>query len=693
MTDVYLAYAREDREGVRILAEMLQFEGWDVWMDPSVPTGETSAAIDMKLGSAGAILVLWSGYSRHSEYVRSEAATGLYKNKLIQASLDGEGAPRPFDNIDVIDIAGWTGERDHPQWRRMIDAVRLYAGTPGSARPLVQRRAVSGPPAYLEPRRQMAWGPIVAAGLLMSGGAGIWMADPFGWRATRTAVAEPAEAGSEAALAAAELAESAAVPRTYEDTEASQTAWDRVDRKDPDALRDYAADFPNSTSAETARSLLRVLDAQAWVDAVTSDNENGYQSYLKKFPVEAASPGAMASAAQERLGSLRAEREQAITEIQAGLATLGLYKGKVDGRSGDGTVRAVRQFATQNRRTAPALSSAAPRDLRALAEVIQAVVAKRADAPAATVAAAPTAPPASAAVTAAAEADRLRLAQAQAASQAAAQAATQVATTQAARVDADTLAQNQLQTISDTDDWAVARQAHTVASYQAYIARHPAGSQAAAARAAIADLGKPAAFAIDQVPAAVRAPIEAARRAQTTANTRASAARDAASQAGAAPGKTTIVAAGGDKYDAQISGGAPNGLGTRVSGNPTNSGDRYSGQLRNGQSAGVGVYEFADNPGNSGAGALRYEGEHAGDATAGHGVTYWRNGDRFAGEARADGTSRGVLIFSNGQRYEGELRDGNRNGFGVVWSADGTVVMAGRWADGELVEPVATAGQ
>ncbi len=692
MTDVYLAYAREDREGVRILAERLQFEGWDVWMDPSDPTGETSAAIDMKLASAGAILVLWSGYSRHSEYVRSEAATGLYKNKLIQASLDGEGAPRPFDGVSLIDIAGWTGERDHPQWRRIVDAIRLYAGTPGSARPLVQRRAVSGPPAYLEPRRQMAWGPVVAAGLLMSAGAGLWMADPFGWRATRTAVAAPVEADSDAALAAGESAETA-VPRTYEDTEASQVAWDRVDRKNPAALRDYAADFPNASSAETARSLLRVLDAQAWVDAVTSDNESGYQSYLKKFPADAVSPGAMALAAKDRLGSLRVEREQAIVEIQTGLATLGLYRGKVDGRSGDGTVRAVRQFASQNRRTAPTLASAAPRDLRALAEAIQAVVAKRPDAPSATAAATPAAPPASAAVTAAAEADRLRLAQAQAASQAAAQAATQVATTQAARLDADTLAQGQLQTMSDAEDWAAARQANTAASYQAYVAKHPAGLQAAAARAAIADLGKPAAFALDQVPAAVRAPIEAARRAQTTANARASAARDAASQASAAPGKTSIVAAGGDQYDAQISGGAPNGLGTRVSGNPANSGDRYSGQLRNGQSAGLGVYEFADNPGNSSAGALRYEGEHAGDVTAGHGVTYWRNGDRFAGEARADGSSRGVLTFSNGQRYEGELRDGNRNGFGVVWSADGTVVMAGRWVDGELVEPVATASE
>ncbi len=694
MTDVYLAYAREDREVVRIVAEMLQFEGWDVWMDPSVPTGETSAAVDMKLGSAGAILVLWSGYSRQSEYVRSEAATGLYKNKLIQGSLDGEGAPRPFDSLDVIDIGGWAGERDNPQWRRIMESVRLYAGAPGSARPLVQRRAVSGP-AYLEPRRQMAWGPIAAAGFLVFGGAGIWMADPFGWRATRTAVAAPAPA--EAVLAANPVSEAAAAPRAYEDSQASQQAWARVDRKAPDGLRDYAADFPNSTGAETARSLLRVLDAQAWVDAVTADNEGGYQSYLKDFPAEGTLPGAMAVAARDRLGSLRVEREQAIAEIQSGLATLGLYRGEIDGRTGEGTSRAVRQFASQNRRSTPALASAAPRDLRALAEAIQSVAAKRQSAPEAAAVAAAVPALASADVAAAAEADRIRLAQAQAASQAATQAATQiatqVATTQAARVDADTLAQAQLQRMADPDDWAAARRTNTVAGYQAYLAAHPAGSQVAAARTAIADLSKPVAFALDQVPAQMRAAVDAARRAQSTASTRASAARDAALQATGAPGRTSIVAAGGDKYDAQISSGAPNGLGTRVSGNATNSGDRYSGQLRNGQSAGVGVYEFADNPGNAGADALRYEGEHAGDAAAGHGVTYWRNGDRFAGEARADGSARGVLTFSNGQRYEGELRDGNRNGFGVVWSADGTVVMAGRWVDGELIEPALSAGQ
>ena len=680
MTDVYLSYAREDRESVRLLSEMLQFEGWDVWMDPSDPSAATSAAIDMKLGSAGAILVLWSGYSRHSEYVRSEAATGLYKNKLIQVSLDGLGAPSPFDQVSVLQLRGWAGERDHPEWRRIMEAVRLYAGAPGSARPLVQRRATSGP-AYLEPRRQIAWGPIIAAGVLVAGGAGIWMADPFGWRATRTAVAAEAPRPAVAAAAVTEPV------RAIEDTAASQQAWARIDRKSPDGLRDFIHDFPNATSAETAQSLLRVLDAQAWVDAVTADNESGYQNYLKQFPADGAAPGAMSVAASDRLVSLRVERTQAIEDIQRGLLALGLYKGKVDGRTGDGTVRAVRQFGTQNRRSVPAVATAAPRDLRALSDAIQRVVTAKPGAPApAPVTVAATATPApKPTASAAAEADRQRIAQAQAA----AQAATQVAATRAAQPEpnADALANAQLERIADTEDWARAQRTNTAAAYQAYLAAHPNGSQVNAARTAMTTLSR-SAFSVDALPADLKAAAEAARRAQSAANARASVARDAATQAESAPGRASIVGASGDSYDAQISGGAPNGYGTRVSGNAMNAGDRYRGQLSNGKSSGVGVYEYADNPGNSGAGALRYEGEHRADSTGGLGVTYWRNGDRFAGEARTDGTSRGVLTFANGQRYEGELRDGNRNGYGVVWSADGSVVMAGRWANGELVEPV-----
>src|SRR5690349_15111101 len=119
MTDVFISYARDDRERVRPVAEALQAEGWDVWWDPSMPTaglGNTvGEAVDRKLSSAGAVLVMWSAYSRGSEYVRSEAAAGLYRNKLIQARIDTAAPPRPFDQVEVMDIGHWSGERDDPQ--------------------------------------------------------------------------------------------------------------------------------------------------------------------------------------------------------------------------------------------------------------------------------------------------------------------------------------------------------------------------------------------------------------------------------------------------------------------------------------------------------------------------------------------------------------------------------------------------
>jgi hypothetical protein len=53
----------------------------------------------------------------------------------------------------------------------------------------------------------------------------------------------------------------------------------------------------------------------------------------------------------------------------------------------------------------------------------------------------------------------------------------------------------------------------------------------------------------------------------------------------------------------------------------------------------------------------------------------------------AGGEVRGVLTYSSGQRYEGDLAGGNRQGLGVVWAPDGSVIQAGRWVRGELVEP------
>lgn len=767
MTDVYISYAREDRESVRKLSETLRLEGWDVWMDSSEPLPSHSAALDIKLASAGAILVVWSGYSRGSETVRSEAATGLYKNKLIQVRIDAASPPRPFDQVEVVDIGRWSGEREDASWRKVVSAVRLHAGVP-EAKPQVSRKAAPPPPkpapkpearraydeprlaypepkktydlpeedyvapkrtyaeprdlypefrperqpepprrearleprpeprseprgayaeprgryaeprnSYAEPKRSGSVAPLVVAAALIAAGAGVWFVDPFGWRSADV-VAEAPEATQVATLenAAGVAAPAAAVA---EDTEESLANWTRVNRDSTTALRDYVSDYPRSINAGTAKSLLRVRDAQAWVKAVTTDNDAAYQAYLKEFPAAGVVPGAMASSATERLASLSAERVQAVRDIQSGLSALSLYDGMIDGQGNDETLRAVKQFASQSKRSTPALATAAPRDLRTFAEALQkAAGARSTKAP--IIASATTS---SESAASAAEADRQRIAQAQAA----AKMATQTAAV-AASANADELTAVQ----QDANAWAAAERAGTEAGYQAYLASYPTGAQAASARAAIGKIAKkPAAFSLDQISGDVKVAAEAARRAQTSANARASSARDAASAAANATGLRSIVAANGDQYEAQISGGAPNGLGIRVAGSAANAGDRYRGEMRDGQSSGLGVYEYGANPSNTG-GALRYEGEHARGGAVGYGVTYWKNGDNFAGqETSSNGQSRGVFTFANGQKYEGELRDGTRNGFGVVWGPDGALMAAGRWANGELVEPMKAA--
>ena len=821
MTDVYVAYAREDRDRLRLITEMLRFEGWDLWMDPFDLSDEPSPAAELKLASARVILAFWSDRSRTSEIVRSEAATGLYKNKLMQLRVDSGAPPRPFDQVESLDFAHWRGDIDDPIWRRLIAGLKQHAGEPAGTRalpagtrkvmapppslppslsqprqntppppsrpqqvfpplqpvapppppplyqmppvpppvyqmappppvyqapppppayqplppqPAYQQPPPAPPPAYqlaqqarvpvydmppappplpplsqppepserqwrqsgggsdfVEPRSgsgrtggsigyvegkgggRMSWGPVAAAAILIVSGVGLWFGDPFGWRTSSGSkesepVAMAARTVSDAPIANGEPATAA-----FEDSEESGESWTRVNRKSAEALRDHVSEYPRASTAEQARSLLRVLDAQAWVTAVTADNDTAYQAYLKRFPADGVMAGAMAVPARDRLASLGSERLQAIEEIQRGLAAIDLYDGPVDGKSGGTTTQAVTKFASANRRSAPSLSTSSPRELRAFAESVRRAGSRDFASTGS----------ASAEVAAASQADAMRVAQAQA------QAASLAVAPAAPDANADALAVSQQERMAELQAWNAADQAGTTAAMQTYLAAWPNGPNAAAARAAMTKLKRPAPYSLDLLSADVRVVVDAARKAQATANQRAASARQSAAAADALVNAGTITAANGDRFVAQIANGAPNGVGLRVRGTGSNSGDRYRGELRNGQSSGLGVYEFTDNPSNAGSRAVRYEGEYSADVATGYGVFYWRSGDSLAGNgAGGRGQSRGVLSYDSGQRYEGDMSNGQRDGVGVFWGSDGAVLQAGRWVKDALAEPM-----
>jgi hypothetical protein len=710
MADIFISYSREDRDRVRPIVEGLQQQGWDVWWDPSIPLRGQNDDMDRMLGSAGAVLVIWSASSRGSEYVRSEAAAGLYKNKLIQARIDTSAPPRPFDQVDVTDLGAWSGDNEDAGWQRVLAAVRLYAGAPGASRPQVMRGPSSpragGRIGYLEPKRSIAPAPVFAGIALVIAAGSVWLVDPLGWRGAKP---QAANASQPPKIVAPATPVVASAPLSAAELAAADVAWDRVDRTNIVALRKFLVEYGAGPQSESARSQLRVMDAQAWRDAVSIDTEAAYQAYLVTYPAEGVAPGAMNAAAHERLVSLKVERSQALTDIQRGLQSMGLYAGPLDGVATPAVTKAVKAFAARRKSVAPDVATAAPRDLRSFGDLVSSeqvsatLVAAAAPAtvaavkaPAATAVPTTVAPPAvkpstapaavapSAASLAAAEADRLRIQQAEALRTAAAS-------------DAETLAKTEIERV-ERAAWEAASKANTVESYRSYLGVQSGGQHAADARARLAALTRPPAFAVSQLTPELRTAVEAARSAEGAAKTRAANARAIAAQADAAAararegaaGTQTLLAADGDRFETEVANGAPNGLGVKISGDGTSNGDRYRGELRNGHGNGLGVYEFSDNANNSAANALRYEGEHAADLTQGLGVTYWKNGDTFAGEETGNrNAGRGVQTFANGQRYDGEVADGARNGFGVVWSKEGQILYAGKWKNGELVEPMA----
>jgi hypothetical protein len=695
MTDVYISCASADLDRVRSMLHGLRGEGWNVLCDPH--TAEAAGdAEDPRSISAGAVIVTWTASSRESMRVRAEASNALYKNKLIQIRLDDQAPPRPFDQVDSVDLSNWWGWPDDAGWRAVVGAVRLFAGPPGITleRPQVLRHAgrKATQPTYLEPERTP--GPaayaVAAAGVAAVVGAAAWFMLPSIWRndgrgeegpsdPTANAVAARTPAAPEAMMAASVTVTEPVASKLPSSAEAA-AAWAQVDRKNPAALRSLAAQHSGTNEAESAKALLRVLDAQGWVTAVNQDTEAGYRAYLAMFPADSAQPGSMVAEGARRLTELGAERAQAIASVQEGLASAGLYKGAVDGAPSARTAQAASGFAERNGLRAPDLVSAAPRDIRAFSDVI----AGRAS----TSASASLPATASAAPAAGANAPAVRAPVVAAATVGTASQPLAAAVTPAAPLsEAEDLAQTKLLQ-ADEAAWQQARAGNSVASYRTYLASFPRGVHAAEARRA----ATPAAFSLDALLPDVRTAVSSARQAESRAQARAAEARQAANQANAAAeaarngqeGAKAITAPDGDRFEAEVVGTEVTGFGVRVDADPVSQGDIYRGQLRAGLGEGVGVYEYADNPNNAQAGALRYEGEHAGDSASGSGVTFWKNGDRYAGDE-----VRGVFSFKDGRRYEGQIRNGASHGVGVVWSASGEPVLAGRWENGQLVEPVA----
>lgn len=174
MSDVFISYANEDRASARILADALANAGFSVWWDRDVPPGKTwHEVIGRELESAGCVIVLWSGESVKSRWVRDEADRAAARGCLLPVLVENIAVPLGFGQIQAADLSSWRGDPKDSNFLQVLRALEDLARTP-KTRDAAQ--APPGPPPQAARKRSLLPYAAIAIVIAAAVGLGWWLA-------------------------------------------------------------------------------------------------------------------------------------------------------------------------------------------------------------------------------------------------------------------------------------------------------------------------------------------------------------------------------------------------------------------------------------------------------------------------------------------------------------------------------------
>ena len=126
MPDIFVSYAREDREWVKLLASQLREVGqWHVWWDLKLLPGQQfDEEIENVLDQARCVIVVWSPHSIGSRWVRSEAREGVQRGVLVPLRIHDVLPPLEFRSFETADLSNWNGDVAHPEFVEVVQVVR-----------------------------------------------------------------------------------------------------------------------------------------------------------------------------------------------------------------------------------------------------------------------------------------------------------------------------------------------------------------------------------------------------------------------------------------------------------------------------------------------------------------------------------------------------------------------------------------
>jgi TolB-like protein len=171
VTSVFLSYDHEDAALAAPIAAALERAGHSVWWDRHIHGGaEFQTEIENAVQQADAVVVLWSGRSIKSAWVRDEAAEGRDQGKLVPVLLEPVKPPMGFRQYQTIDLSDRRRASGVAQLDELLRAVtKMSAAAPSqlSASPAVLKQGID--------RRAVLAGGAVAAAAVAGVGGWLWL--------------------------------------------------------------------------------------------------------------------------------------------------------------------------------------------------------------------------------------------------------------------------------------------------------------------------------------------------------------------------------------------------------------------------------------------------------------------------------------------------------------------------------------
>lgn len=136
--DIFLSYNREDQARARLFAEAFAAQGFSVWWDTELKSGEAYDEVtENALRTAKAVVVLWSKKSVVSRWVRAEATLADRSKTLVPAMIEPCERPIMFELTQTAELSHWRGAAEDGAWTAFLADVRRFAGRDAPSAPSV----------------------------------------------------------------------------------------------------------------------------------------------------------------------------------------------------------------------------------------------------------------------------------------------------------------------------------------------------------------------------------------------------------------------------------------------------------------------------------------------------------------------------------------------------------------------------